>query len=653
MREIFSNLVKRGISLLLTIFAAATTLSAQSPQELYERLQRQKVQFADESRAANEELAERRAAEASLVLLQDAAGLLPLASDKYERIAVVEIAQGDAEPSAQRIFSQRFNDYFKADIYTYNYKERFAKASEIVDSLKRYNLVVLNFKPYLPDGDSAAALALDNFISLLMQMGAEGAESGREIVIAVSSKEMLERMPAWPERVALLYSDTNAYAQDLLAQALCGAFDLNGRLAEQMGSYKRGAGMDMKGGIRFKFTIGEEVGINSALLEHNVDSIILGSIRNGAFPGCQLIIAKDQKIIFNGCYGYHTFAGLEPVKSEDMYDLASNTKVSAATPLYMQLYDKGSMDLDVPISNYLPGLGFEESNKKDVTLRRLLAHIAGFQPFYAFYADAAKEGLLSEKPSEKFPVRIDTDLWASDQIYEFVYKKIRDLPLTEPNKMKYSCLGFVLSAKIIENISGENFHTLLQKNIYGKLEAPYTMYNPWTNGTPLSNIIPTEVDNEFRHKLVHGFVHDETSALVGGYSSNAGLFSNAMGVAKLFQMYLNKGTYGGVRFFSEETFDTFNKQYYLQYSNYRGLGLEKPTAENAQCTIEEGWPAPSASQSAFGHSGFTGTYIWAEPENGTLYVFLSNRVYPTRKNRAFDKMQARVGIHELIYQLLK
>ena len=639
----------RRIVLLTTFMALAAGLLAQSPQELLEQLRREEPLFAKQTLAAKSELAERKAAEEALVLLQDSLKLLPIASDRYKKIAVVDVTATE-----QSTFKERFNDYFKFDAYTYNYKERFAKASEIVDSLKNYDLVVLNFTSFTPDGDSAAALALDKFVAQLQQICTEeGSDaSGRALVLAITSKEMLQRMPLWKGGVALIYSAENRFAQDMLAQAICGAFDVKGKLAEDVGLYKSGAGEELKGGIRFKFTIGEEVGINSALLEHHIDSIIIGSIRRGAFPGCQLLVAKDQKVIFHRSYGYHTFTAQEPVKEEDMYDLASNTKVSAATPLYMQLYDKGLLELDKPLYNYLPGLDFENSNKRDVTPRRLLAHIAGFQPSYPFYEDAEKAGLLSNKQSAEFPVMIDTNLWASDSIYNFVYRKIRDLPLTEPNKMKYSCLGFVLSAKIIENISGENFHKLLQQNIYDKLEAPYTMYNPYSNGYPLSQIIPTEYDNTFRHKLIHGFVHDEASALLGGYSSNAGLFSNALGVAKLFQMYLNGGTYGGVRFFGKETFDTFNKQYYLEHSNYRGLGLEKPTAQNASCTIEEGWPAPSTTQQAFGHSGFTGTYIWADPSNGTLYVFLSNRVYPTRKNSAFDRMQARVGIHELVYQLL-
>ena len=220
--------------------------------------------------------------------------------------------------------------------------------------------------------------------------------------------------------------------------------------------------------------------------------------------------------------------------------------------------------------------------------------------------------------------------------------------------MRYSCLGFVLAPRIIQNVTGENFHDFVDKNVYGRLGALYTTFNPLTRGGyPLSQIIPTEYDNAFRKSLVHGFVHDEASAVVGGYSSNAGLFSNALGIAELFQMYLNKGTYGGQYFFSPETFDTFNKQYYLEHNNYRAIGFEKATPANKDRKVEDAWPAPSCSPEAFGHSGFTGTYAWADPANGLIYVFLSNRVYPTRDNKAFDKMQARVGIHELAYQLIE
>lgn len=162
------------------------------------------------------------------------------------------------------------------------------------------------------------------------------------------------------------------------------------------------------------------------------------------------------------------------------------------------------------LSDYLPGLKFQKSNKKDVTLRSQLSHIAGFQPYYPFWSKAIDKGLVKDKPSKKFNVQIDQNLWASKKIYDFVYKAIRDMPLTEANKMKYSCLGFVLAPRIIQNVTGENFHDYVDKNVYDRLGAQYTTFNPLTRGGfPLSQIMPTEVDNAFRHSLVHGFVHDE------------------------------------------------------------------------------------------------------------------------------------------------
>ena len=591
--------------------------------------------------------------------LQNKGNILPLGTETYPKIAVVSLRSDKSD-----VFYNRFKKYFKADYFTYDFKNSLTKVDDILDSLKKYDLVIAETGGFSTRPGKAQEITdpkknyvlqygvttnLQHFLDRLTK------EHENTVVAVFGMPYVMDYLPSIKDAKAVLFSQgNNALAQDLMAQAVAGAFDIEGKLPVNTKPFALGTSVDIKGGLRFKFTVGEEVGINSAKLESKIDSIIYGSLRNGAFPGCQIIIAKDQKVIFDRSYGYHTFTGQEPVKDEDLFDMASNTKVCAALPVYMELYDQGKIDLDKPISDYLPGLKFQKSNKKDVTLRSQLSHIAGFQPYYPFWSKAIDKGLVKDKPSKKFNVQIDQNLWASKKIYDFVYKAIRDMPLTEANKMKYSCLGFVLAPRIIQNVTGENFHDYVDKNVYDRLGAQYTTFNPLTRGGfPLSQIMPTEVDNAFRHSLVHGFVHDEASAVVGGYSSNAGLFSNALGIAELFQMYLNKGTYGGQYFFSPETFDTFNKQYYLEHNNYRALGFEKNTPANTKRTVEAGWPAPSCSPEAFGHSGFTGTYAWADPANGTIYVFLSNRVYPTRDNKAFDKMQARVGIHELIYQLLE
>lgn len=601
----------------------------------------------------------RQMTQKTLTGLQNEGNILPLATGKYNKIAVVSLRSDNGGA-----FYNRFKKYFKADYYTYDFKNSLTKADDILDSLKKYDLVIAEMGGFSTRPGKAQSsddpkqnyvleygvtTNLQHFLDRLTK------EHDNTVLAVFGMPYVMNYLPAIKDATAVVFSQGNSsLAQDLMAQAIAGAFDVDGKLPVNTTPYPINTSVGIKGGIRFAFTIGEEVGINSAKLEHMVDSIVYGSIRNGAFPGCQIVIAKDQKVILERSYGYHTFTGQEPVKDEDLFDMASNTKVCAALPAYMELYDQGKIDLDTPISEYLPGLKFEKSNKKDVTLRSQLSHIAGFQPYYPFWSDAMKKGLIRNKPSKKFNVQIDQNLWASEKIYDFVYKKIRDLPLTEPNKMKYSCLGFVLAPRIIQNVTGENFHDFVDENVYGRLGALYTTFNPLTRGGyPLSQIMPTEYDNAFRKSLVHGFVHDEASAVVGGYSSNAGLFSNALGIAELFQMYLNKGTYGGQYFFSPETFDTFNTQYYLQYNNYRAIGFEKATPANKDRKVEDAWPAPSCSPEAFGHSGFTGTYAWADPANGLIYVFLSNRVYPTRNNKAFDKMQARVGIHELAYQLIK
>ena len=601
----------------------------------------------------------RQMTQATITALQNKENILPLATQGFKKIAILSL-----RTSPSKVFAERFKKYLKADYFTLNYKNGITKADDLLDTLKKYDLVIAEMGDFNARTPGKAQTSQDPKANLVLQWGVttqlkhvlDRLNKEHKTVMAVFGMPyVMNQMPELKDANAVLFSQgDNALAQDLMAQAVCGAFDVTGKLPVNTTVFPMGTNVPVKGGIRFKYTVGEEVGINSEKLSYMVDSIIYGSIRNGAFPGCQLIIAKDQKIILDRSYGYHDFTGIEPVKDEDLFDMASCTKVTAALPVYMELYDRKMVDLDTPISNYLKGLKFEKSNKKDVTLRSQLSHIAGFQPYYPFWSDAKKKGYLSDKPSKKFTIQIDQNMWASKKVPNMVYKKIRDLKLTEPNKMKYSCLGFVLAPKIIQNVTGENFWDFLEENVYDKLGLQYTTFNPLTRGGfPESQVMPTEVDNDFRHMLMHGFVHDEASAVMGGYSSNAGLFSNATGIATIFQMYLNKGTYGGERLFSEETFNTFNKQYYLEHENYRAIGFEKTRPTNKDKSVEDAWPAPSCSPEAFGHSGFTGTYAWADPETGLVYVFLSNRVYPTRSNKAFDKMQARVGIHELAYQLLR
>lgn len=604
------------------------------------------------------ELLIRKMTESTLTCLKNDE-ILPLPTQKYKKIAVVSL-----RTTPDDTFAARFKKYLAADYYTFNYKNGVGKADDLLDSLKKYDLVIAemgNFNSRNPgraqkSDDPKANLVLEWGVTTHLQHILDRLNKEHKTIMAVFGMPyVMNRLPQLKDAGAVLFSQgDNELARDLMAQAIAGAFDITGKLPVNTEVFPMGTSVKVKGGIRFKFTVGEEVGINSKKLEHMVDSIINGSLRNGAFPGCQLIIAKDQKIIMDRSYGYHDFTAQQPVKDTDLFDMASCTKVTTALPVYMELYDNKKVELDTPLSAYLPGLKFEKSNKSTASLRSQLSHIAGFQPYHPFWSDAKKKGWLSNEPSKKFTVQVDQNTWAHKKSQEMVYKTIRDLKLTEANKMKYSCLGFVLAPKIIENVTGVNFWDYLDEKIYNPLGLQHTTYNPLTRGGyDESQIMPTEVDETFRKSLVRGFVHDEASAMMGGYSCNAGLFSNAMGIATIFQMYLNKGTYGGERIFSAETFDTFNTQYYLEHDNYRAIGFEKNTPRNTTRTVEKAWPAPSASPSAFGHSGFTGTYAWADPETGILYVFLSNRVYPTRNNKAFDKMQARVGIHELAYQLLK
>ena len=394
----------------------------------------------------------------------------------------------------------------------------------------------------------------------------------------------------------------------------------------------------------------EEVGWDGQKLSQKLDAIIQLGLDSMAFPGCQLLVAKDGKIVFDQAYGYHTYQKQQPVKKTDLYDLASITKVSAALPGLMKLTSEGKIDLDAPFSDYWPD--FARSNKKKMTVREVLAHKAGLIPYIAFWVKTVKRNgsfkkkALANDSSELFPVRVYDHLYLNKDYREKMFKKVRRTKMNRKQGYVYSGLTFLLYPQIIENLSGQEYKTYLNENFYQKLGAQRLTFNPWKK-FPLSEIVPTENDTLFRKTLVHGYVHDEAAAFLGGVSGNAGLFSNAADLAKLFQMYMNMGTYAGERYIDEETLKEFTSYQYPEENNRRGLGFDKPLLTDKN----EGYVSPEASESSFGHTGFTGTFVWADPENQLLIVLLTNRVYPYRSNGKLYSLRIRQELHEVLYEM--
>lgn len=396
----------------------------------------------------------------------------------------------------------------------------------------------------------------------------------------------------------------------------------------------------------------ESVGLNSTYIESNIDSIMHDAIHQQAFPGAQLLVAKKGKIIFHKTYGFHTYDSIQKVDKTDIYDLASVTKITGPLPAIMKLYEEGRLELDVPFSNYWPSWR-KRKDKKDITLRELLAHQAGMESYIVFLNEVLKKG----HPKNRF-IKTSSKRHYSNQVYENIYvknrfkkkvfRKIKRSNVSDEKTYVYSGLASLIYPTLIENITGENYETYLNVNFFKPLECDVLGYNPMKKDLK-NNVVVTELDTLFRKDYVKGYVHDENAALLGGISGNAGLFATALDMAKYMQMLLQKGTYNGRQYFKSSTIDEFIKIQYPENDNRRGLGFDKPLIGNDTLDIKKAYPAPQVSSQSFGHSGFTGTFVWADPEHELVFIFLSNRVYPSRTHRNIYNLNIRPKLQRVFY----
>lgn len=398
-----------------------------------------------------------------------------------------------------------------------------------------------------------------------------------------------------------------------------------------------------------------QVGVDALALETGIRSIIMEALDSGAFPGCQILLAKDGKVFYEESFGYHTYDSLLPVKNSDIYDLASVTKTTAATLALMKLYDQGLFDPDQTFGYYFPEIA--KGKKKKLVMRDILAHQAGLRAWIPYYSESQrrngryKRNSVSSDSSANFPYRIsDTGLFLhKDYRTEKIYKMIKKSKVSKDKSYLYSGLSFYLYPELVERITGKPFDQYLYEAFYQPLGAETLGFKAGER-FPLERIVPTEVDTFFRMQTLHGVVHDEGAAMMLGVSGNAGLFSNARDLAKVYQMLMNGGTYDDQEYLKPSTVEEFTKCQFCEQGNKRGMGFDKPLIEydSLRSSVAKG-----VSPESFGHTGYTGTLVWADPANDLLFVFLSNRVHPTRDNRKIYTLNVRPKIHNLVYDLLE
>ena len=377
-----------------------------------------------------------------------------------------------------------------------------------------------------------------------------------------------------------------------------------------------------------------------------IDSLGALAISKYATPGIQLAVARNGHLVFDDTYGYYTYDSLKAVTDTTLYDVASLTKVLATLPAVALLVDQGKLALDDSISNYLKD--FTGSNKSGITIRQLLAHNSGLRsyiPFWRMMMDGDRLDAFYYKSAEDEALDIRTyGLEPHPILQDTLRNFIIDSDLIkDPTKYNYSDLGFMILHLVVEKASGKPFDQFLNDEFYRPLEMRRTVFNPLKKGFLLEEIAPTEYDHRYRNDQVWGEVHDRNASVFGGVAGHAGLFSTAADISKMMQMLLNGGYYGGKRYLSHEVLESFNMRYFE--NNRRGLAWDKK-AKNG------GLAADKASDRSFGHSGFTGSFVWADPETNVVFVFLSNRIYPNSDNWKLSELNTRTNMHNAIYESL-
>jgi CubicO group peptidase (beta-lactamase class C family) len=424
------------------------------------------------------------------------------------------------------------------------------------------------------------------------------------------------------------------------AQAIFGGVAITQKLTSTITQrYRFGMGF-LTEKTRLQYTVPEDAGINSDNLQ-GIDQVAREAIAARATPGCVVLVAKDGKVIFNKAYGYHTYDNVLPDKVADIFDIASMTKISASTIEAMRLYEQGQLNLNGTMGEYLALA--RTSNKKDLTLRELLTHQAGLIPDIPTF-DKVKPTDHSTDSSAAFPTKVNNGYFLrKDYFKDVMWQAMLNSPLRTRGQYVYSDVGMCFIQQIVETITSEPINGYVQEQFYTPLGMQTAGYLPLYRFAP-NLIVPSETDEVYRKSTLYGYVNDPTAALMGGVAGHAGVFASANDVAILYQMLLNKGTYGGDQYFKPETVDLFAAK--QSAVSRRGLGFDRwdPIAERH-------YPSQLASPDTYGHTGYTGTCVWVDPKSNLVYIFLSNRTYPTVSSK-LTSLNIRPRIQDIVYQAI-
>lgn len=562
------------------------------------------------------------------VLLKNTNDLIPLRNLDTLKIASLNLSSNNLN-----VFEKSCDNYSKLDHFHFNTFSSKIMVRAMLKELKKYNLIVI-----VADTIQQEIANMINEISfskkiILNYLGGNNLEF--EDVIIKSCQAIIYD--------AKIKNENLSYA----GQVIFGGLATNNYLKTDLSeNFRIGDGLTTKKS-RLSYVNPKKLNINDSLL-YKIDSIVKNGINNKAMPGCQILLAKDGHVFYQNSFGKHTYDSLsKKVENSDLYDLASITKIASSALILMQLESENRFNVDSTLGYYLPKI-LDSTDYKELIIKDVLTHQAGLAPWIPFYIKTLSEGMPSYELYSKLPSSIHKNLVAKNlyvlsSYRDSIFERIISTDVNKNKNYKYSDIGYYFINEIIKRITYTS-QDKIAENIYNKIGLHNIGYQPLEKWD-LRRIAPTENDTFFRHQLIHGYVHDQGAALLGGVGGHAGLFSNANDLAVIMQMYLNKGVYGGDTIIDKKTIEKYTSSpYYNSNDNRRGIAFDKPVRNGA------GGPTcfGCASMKSFGHSGFTGNLTWADPESGILYVFLSNRVYPNAENHKLISMNIRTEVMNVV-----
>lgn len=576
--------------------------------------------------------------EASVTIVRDQEKLLPLQRLEKSRICHLQIGKTGVTK-----FGRRLKDYAEIRQVRSSLQPSTSDINALLGEVGSSNVVVASL--YSDGSRFLEKVPLPiNTLRLLRQVAART----KLIVVVFGNPYVLPKLDEF-NTVVVNYS-SDEVAQDAAAQAVFGANPVNGRLPVTASARAQiNAGQSTAKTYRLGFAAPSRVGMYEEKLRREIAQIAQECIDERAAPGMVVLVARKGKVIYEEAFGHHTYDRTRAVATDDLYDLASITKVAATTLAIMKLTEEGKIFLDIPLGQYLPEL--MGSNKERLTLRSILAHRSGLRSWIPFYVNTMSSNSRNSRPSSQyyrktaggdFVVPVTDKLFMHRSYVDSIWWQIRESELPNLGKYRYSDLGFYLMARLVKKVSGLPLNEYVEQHFYRPLGLHTLTYVPRRH-FPLGRIVPTERDNYFRKTVVQGTVHDMGAAMLGGVSGHAGLFGTARDLAVIFQLLLQNGVYGGRTYLKAATIQEFAHRYPEELR--RGLGFDmKQLNPNRNLNMSY-----LAAESTYGHTGFTGTAVWADPKDDLIYVFLSNRTFPSMNNTRLNRLEIRPRMHSAAY----